>query len=227
MRRIAGAVVALLLAASPATAQHRSADPQAGGTAKPAAQDENFGTPPVLRLAAAAARKRAATPPGPARDAAMPLADRIAIQFDLAWTGDYNGLINGEVNDKHHRRHQDVPAQSQVQGNRRAQYSRSAPCSPPRPRPSRPRSAGAWSTTPSPAHGSACRPASPEQAPGPDRHALVVGAGTGPGRDLQDQGARYDAGRGLRAAEEGAVDPQARGQPAARRISSSCRGCRA
>ena len=27
-------------------------------------------------------------------------ADRIAIQFDLAWTGDYNGLINGEANDK-------------------------------------------------------------------------------------------------------------------------------
>jgi peptidoglycan hydrolase-like protein with peptidoglycan-binding domain len=30
----------------------------------------------------------------------MPLADRIAIQFDLAWTGDYNGLINGEVSDR-------------------------------------------------------------------------------------------------------------------------------
>ena len=30
----------------------------------------------------------------------MPLADRLAVQFDLAWTGDYNGLINGEVNEK-------------------------------------------------------------------------------------------------------------------------------
>ena len=36
----------------------------------------------------------------PARDATMPLADRIAIQFDLAWAGDYNGLINGEVSDR-------------------------------------------------------------------------------------------------------------------------------
>ena len=30
----------------------------------------------------------------------MPLADRVAIQFDLAWSGDYNGLINGEAGDK-------------------------------------------------------------------------------------------------------------------------------
>ena len=100
MRQIAGAVVALLLAALPATAWHGGADPQAGGTVKPAAQGEDYGTLPALRIAAAAARKRAATPPEPARDATMPLAERIAIQFDLAWTGDYNGLINGEVNDK-------------------------------------------------------------------------------------------------------------------------------
>jgi hypothetical protein len=45
-------------------------------------------------------RKRAPTPPGPARDTATPLADRLALQFDLAWSGDYNGLVNGEINDK-------------------------------------------------------------------------------------------------------------------------------
>jgi peptidoglycan hydrolase-like protein with peptidoglycan-binding domain len=100
VRQIAGAVVALLLAALPATARHGGADPQAGGTAKPAAQGEDFGALPARRIAAAAARKRAATPPEPARDAAMPLAERIAIQFDLAWTGDYSGLINGEASDR-------------------------------------------------------------------------------------------------------------------------------
>ena len=30
----------------------------------------------------------------------MPLADRVALQFDLAWTGHYNGLINGEFSDR-------------------------------------------------------------------------------------------------------------------------------
>jgi len=31
---------------------------------------------------------------------AIPLAERIAIQNDLAWTGDYNGLINGEFGER-------------------------------------------------------------------------------------------------------------------------------
>jgi S1-C subfamily serine protease len=51
-------------------------------------------------MAAAAVRKRAPTPPGPTRDTSISASDRIAIQFDLAWTGDYNGLVNGEANDK-------------------------------------------------------------------------------------------------------------------------------
>ena len=48
----------------------------------------------------AAVKRRQPAPPPPRDNASMPLADRIAIQFDLAWTGDYNGLINGEFNDK-------------------------------------------------------------------------------------------------------------------------------
>ena len=104
MRRIAGAVVALLLAAPPATGQHDGDASQPNVTAKPAARLSDA-TPAkrgegAVRLAAAAAPKRATTPPAPARDAAIPLAERIAIQFDLAWTGDYNGLVNGEFNDK-------------------------------------------------------------------------------------------------------------------------------
>ncbi|MGX7743102.1 peptidoglycan-binding protein [Rhodopseudomonas parapalustris] len=51
-----------------------------------------------------AAPKQAAAPPAaqtPAETAkTLTLAERQAIQSDLAWTGDYNGLINGEVSDR-------------------------------------------------------------------------------------------------------------------------------
>src|SRR3954463_14839985 len=111
MRAVA-AVLVLLLAALPAGAQ--SDISPTGATAKPAAQTGNdaaTGSEGATRLAAAAARKRAPTPagpargtptppPGPARGTATLLADRLALQFDLAWSGDYNGLVNGEINDK-------------------------------------------------------------------------------------------------------------------------------
>jgi Putative peptidoglycan binding domain len=99
--RAVGAVLVLLLAALPAGAERDIS--QTGATAKPAAQtghDAATGREGGTRLAAAAARKRAPPPPGPARDTATPLADRLALQFDLAWSGDYNGLVNGEINDK-------------------------------------------------------------------------------------------------------------------------------
>jgi len=126
--RAVGAVLVLLLAVLPVGAQ--SDISQTGAMAKPAAQTGKFHNPAVgpsalrtrapapraqssaqpvaaatgsegaTRLAAAAARKRTPTPPGPARDTATPLADRLALQFDLAWSGDYNGLVNGEINDK-------------------------------------------------------------------------------------------------------------------------------
>jgi peptidoglycan hydrolase-like protein with peptidoglycan-binding domain len=128
--RALGAVLVLLLAVPPASAQDDNAISPAGVAAKPAAQTSKFRNPAIrpaawrsrpaiqrahppaqatatatasegaIRLAAAAARKRAPTPPGAARDAATPLADRMALQLDLAWSGDYNGLINGEINDK-------------------------------------------------------------------------------------------------------------------------------
>jgi S1-C subfamily serine protease len=85
--RIAGAVLALLLPVLPAAAQAPDPAPVVGGDA-------------AFRLAAAAARKGASKPAGATQDTSMPLAERIGIQFDLAWTGDYNGLINGEVNDR-------------------------------------------------------------------------------------------------------------------------------
>ena len=128
--RALGAVFVLLLAVPPAGAQTDNAISPAGVAAKPAAQTSKFRNPAIrpaalrgrpamqraqppaqtsasaadgageIRLAAAAAQKRAPTPPEPARDAGMPLADRMALQLDLAWSGDYNGLVNGEINDK-------------------------------------------------------------------------------------------------------------------------------
>src|SRR3954468_19609442 len=102
--RVVAAVLVLLLAALPAGAE--SDISPTGATAEPAARTDKFrnqattASEGATRLAAAAVRKRAPTPPGPARDTATPLADRLALQFDLAWSGDYNGLVNGEINDK-------------------------------------------------------------------------------------------------------------------------------
>jgi peptidoglycan hydrolase-like protein with peptidoglycan-binding domain len=50
-----------------------------------------------------AAAKKKKSPPAPAPSsiyAGMPLAERVGIQFDLAWAGYYNGLIDGEFTDR-------------------------------------------------------------------------------------------------------------------------------
>jgi Putative peptidoglycan binding domain len=90
-----------------ATWQARAAARRAQSLAPPVPAAGGEG---VVRTAAAAAKKKAppaaprppAAPaqPKPPRDTSLSLADRIAVQFDLAWTGDYHGLINGEANDK-------------------------------------------------------------------------------------------------------------------------------
>src|SRR5215212_6380492 len=48
------------------------------------------------------AQAKAAPVAQPGRDVYpnIPLPERVSIQFDLAWSGHYNGLINGEFNDK-------------------------------------------------------------------------------------------------------------------------------
>jgi hypothetical protein len=84
---IAAMVAAGLAASSPAAAQ------SAPAAKKPAAK-------------AATAKPRPAAP-NPAETAAlkesyaaMPLAERLAIQSDLVWSGDYNGIINGDFGDR-------------------------------------------------------------------------------------------------------------------------------
>ena len=78
--------------------------------ARAAARRSRLGTQPgapgateagTIRSAAAAAgaRRRTSPPPSANRDGGTP-ADRIAIQFDLAWTADYTGLVTGEANEK-------------------------------------------------------------------------------------------------------------------------------
>jgi peptidoglycan hydrolase-like protein with peptidoglycan-binding domain len=54
----------------------------------------------TIRVAAAAARKRAPAASAPKREASIPPDDRLAAQVELAWTGDYRGLITGEADDK-------------------------------------------------------------------------------------------------------------------------------
>src|SRR3954462_8212162 len=44
------------------------------------------------------AQKKAGPKEASANTGGIPIAERTGIQFDLAWTGHYNGLINGEFN---------------------------------------------------------------------------------------------------------------------------------
>jgi hypothetical protein len=89
----------LHVAAIPESALHaRATAPQAQDgipTAEPAAPAEK-----TIRVAAAAARKRAPAPSPPEREASIPPDDRLAVQAELAWTGDYRGPIDGETDEK-------------------------------------------------------------------------------------------------------------------------------
>ena len=82
--RIAAAILILPALAWPALAPAQNAQP----AAKP--------------HPAAVAPKKPGPAAAPGRDlgAGMTLADRVLLQFDLAWTAEYNGLINGEFNDR-------------------------------------------------------------------------------------------------------------------------------
>src|SRR3984893_14729889 len=120
--RICCAFIVALLPASPAAAQSDNSLVPPGAPPQPAAQTGKFRKPAiraaVLHARAAARRAHlapsaaapvgegtprvaaAAAPAPPSREPSLSQADRLAIQFDLAWTGDYNGLANGEANDK-------------------------------------------------------------------------------------------------------------------------------
>jgi hypothetical protein len=93
--RLAGAVLWSLVAVSFAVAE----------PAKQAAPKAEAAKPKQAAPAKAAKNekkdeKKAATDAVAASYAAIPLAGRLSIQNDLAWTGDYNGLINGEFSER-------------------------------------------------------------------------------------------------------------------------------
>ena len=121
--RLVGAVLSSLVAVTLAAAQPAKQDPK--DKAKPAAtkaeQPKKEAAPKkdVAKKDAAPAKdtkkdaksdtkadpkaeKKAAPKPNPVAESynAIPLAERIAIQNDLIWTGDYNGVVSGEFGDR-------------------------------------------------------------------------------------------------------------------------------
>jgi peptidoglycan hydrolase-like protein with peptidoglycan-binding domain len=97
MKRIA-AIAALLVGAHPLLA-HAQTPPAAPSSSAPAAATE---APASGAKPAATAKKPPPKPKPPAARAiydAMPVADRIAIQSDLMWTGNYNGIADGDFKD--------------------------------------------------------------------------------------------------------------------------------
>jgi hypothetical protein len=87
--RLAGALFSCLMAASFAAAEPAKQD----RVKAPAAKKETKSTPVKVE-------QKAAIDAIAASYTAIPLTERIAIQNDLVWTGDYNGLINGDFGER-------------------------------------------------------------------------------------------------------------------------------
>src|SRR5215210_766601 len=92
--RLAGAALAVLAAVSFAAAQPAKQEPAKKGPAK------TTQAAPLKSAKTLQADKKAATDAIAVSYTAIPLAERLSIQNDLAWTGDYNGLINGEFGER-------------------------------------------------------------------------------------------------------------------------------
>lgn len=96
--RVIGAVLSSLLAVSLAAAEPaRQADPTdraKAAAAKPAA--------PKAAEPKTETKGEVKAKPSPLAEsyAAIPLAERLSIQSDLVWTGDYNGTVNGEFGER-------------------------------------------------------------------------------------------------------------------------------
>ena len=154
--------------------------------------------------AAAPARRRAVY-------AAMPENERMAIQSDLIWTGDYNGIVDADFGDnsvaavKAFQKRNGGKETGILNPDERAEARRI------RQHRSRSVPAGASSTTARPARASAC-PASWCRNPSPSasgRRWQSV-ARRGAGRDFPDHGRGHDADIRHRAHEEGNGQPQGR-----------------
>jgi len=109
--RLIGAVVPSLLLVSLALAEPaKQASPATANQAKAKAATSRQAAPqtPTAKADAKTEAKgdskgeaKAAKPDPLAESyAAIPLPERMAIQNDLVWTGDYNGLVNGEFSER-------------------------------------------------------------------------------------------------------------------------------
>jgi peptidoglycan hydrolase-like protein with peptidoglycan-binding domain len=102
--RVIGTVLLSLLAVSLATAEPaKQADPKdkkKAATAKPS--PPKAAEPKAETKGEKKGETKAAAKPNPLAEsyAAIPLAERLSIQSDLVWTGDYNGTINGEFGER-------------------------------------------------------------------------------------------------------------------------------
>jgi len=90
--RLAGALLACVVTASFAAAEPAKQD---AAKAAPAKKETKAKAPKAGK-----AEQNAALDAIAASYTAIPLTERIAIQNDLVWTGDYNGLINGDFGDR-------------------------------------------------------------------------------------------------------------------------------
>jgi peptidoglycan hydrolase-like protein with peptidoglycan-binding domain len=85
--------------AKPAAAKPANTAPAATPKPDEGAPAEQTGA--VARRKPAAPAKKGKTPAAVQEAyAAMPEAERLAIQSDLAWTGDYNGIVDGDFNER-------------------------------------------------------------------------------------------------------------------------------
>lgn len=116
--RLAGAALALLIGMLSASAQDSVPAPRPKPAPAAAAKPAQVASPAASPKPApkstpkpqAAANQTGSVPAAPAKlpaarashdaYAGIPIAERVAIQSDLIWTGDYNGLANGEFNDR-------------------------------------------------------------------------------------------------------------------------------
>ena len=96
--RLAGALLGCLVALSFAVAEPAKQD---AAKAAPAKKDTKAApAKKETKAKATKAEQKAAVDAIAASYTAIPLSERIAIQNDLVWTGDYNGIINGEFGER-------------------------------------------------------------------------------------------------------------------------------
>ncbi len=95
-------VIACVLAALILPASAQAPKPQTKPASKPAKPAAKPSTNDAAQKQSPADANGASKANAPIRDAyaAMPIAERLAIQSDLIWTGDYNGVVNGEFGDR-------------------------------------------------------------------------------------------------------------------------------